>query len=236
MVTYRLIAKNELNNKKIILEKHKLSELDKFIYTSFNNEFELSKYFEMGNSKFYITYIYQNNAKILDIILKDNNSYFSFLLNNSHKNSVDTNSTNFRMFIDEFISETTNEQLKFLLANGYIDKYTYNNLMEMKNNNKSGFDYARDMSELFSYLKQDLKKYINFRKLYSGIIAYNNRSAKIIKSGDELVANTSNELVNDLFNNGGYDELYSRFDLDDLNKIDGIEDLGIDGIGKKNRL
>ena len=236
MVTYRLMAKNELNNKKIILEGHRLAEIDRFIYNSFSNEFEIARYFEMDNSKFYITYVYHNDPKILDLILKDNNFYFASLLRNSHANVVDTSSTSFRKFIDEFIGSTTNEQLKYLFENKYIDKYTYNNLMEMKNNNKNGFDHARDMAEWFSYLKQDLKRYINFRKLYSGIIAYNNYSTKIINLDDKVQAKTSDEFVNELFNNGGYDELYSRFDLDDLRNIDGIEELKIDGIGKKNRL
>lgn len=232
MVTYRLISKDENNNKKIVLEKHKLSEMDSFIYNSFQSEFELSKHFEIENGKFYITYIYQNNPKILDIILKDNNREFSFLLHNLSKNNVDVNSVSFRTLINKLIDNTSLSQIEFLYKNNYIDKYTYNDLIGIKTNNKNGLDYVRDTAELFGYLKQDLKKYINFRKLYSGIIAYNHHEKRIY-SDEKIIANTDNELVNSSFNNGGYDELYSCFDLDQLYKLDGIEELGIGD--KKNR-
>lgn len=232
MVTYRLVAKNENNEKKVMLQKHKLSELDSFIYNNFNTQIELSKNFDIENSKFYISYTYQNMPKILDIILKDNNLDFSFLLNNIKGNNIDINSTNFRRLINDFINNTTISEIKYLFDNKYIDKYTYDNLMNMKNSSKIGLDYVRDMSELFSFIKRDLKRYISFRKLYSGIQAYNNHDHKISNVEDVKIANTSNELVNSAFNYGGYDELYSYFDLDDLYKLDGIEDLGI-GVNKR---
>ena len=227
MVTYHLVSKSENNNKKVMLKRHKLSELDNFIYNNFKSEIELSNYFEIAEGKFYITYTYQNNPKISDLILKDENRDFSYLLHNTSKNNIDTNSKSFRNIIAQFLNNTSVSEIKYLFENNYIDKYTYNNLMEMKNCSKGGLDYARDMSELFSYIKQDLKRYISFRKFYSGIIAYNNHETKIVNAEEPLIAKTSNDYVNDAFNNGGYDELYSYFDLDDLYKIDGIEELGI---------
>ena len=233
MVTYKLVSKSDYNQKKIVLQKHKLSEIDKFIYSNFKTEYELSNYFNVDNGRFYITYTYQNNPKILDIILNDDNKDFAFLLFNSKNYKVDTNSTIFRNYFNRILKEITMEDLLFLFYNNYIDKRTYENILNMKTISKSNLEYHRDMAELFTYIKQDLKRYINFRKLYSGVIAYHNRKKSNDSDNKVVIANTSNEHLNHLYNYGGLDELYAYYDLDELAKLDGVDDLGIDLFSKK---
>ena len=76
-----------------------------------------------------------------------------------------------------------------------------------------------------------LQRYINFRKLYIGLYNYEHHIyPSIPQKQEKKLVSTDNELVNSSYNNGGLDEVYSIFDLDDLKRIDGIDDLKIDGI------
>ena len=67
-----------------------------------------------------------------------------------------------------------------------------------------------------------------------GLQKYKNRT--LIKNNDvctKKVISTDDELLNNLFNNGDMDSVYSNYDLDDLSLISGSEQLPVDVLRKK---
>lgn len=229
MVTYKLVAETVFDNKRIILEEKKLPLLDAFIYRGFSSIPEMSDYFDIPASNFYIKYVYDKKLKNMDIILNDGNDDFASLLYSSKNNKIDTDSLSFVNIMSEFYYLVNNKKLRFLFEHNYIDRKSYNDIYAYLNMSRNSYDYNRDRNDLRYEIKRSLSHYINFRKFYSGL--------KRLQEGvvsefvpQKRVAKTDNDLLNSCFNTGGLDMVYSNFDLDEISLIEGADSLGIDGI------
>lgn len=228
MVKYSLVTKNMITDKtEVLIEKKPLIEIDKFIYEQFSSIDEIKKYFKVSSdSELKIKYIYQSGPKYLDLILKNNSNYsFLSILKNTNGAYIDDRVDAFNIIINNFINSVTVDEINFLRNQGYINKKTFFDLLDYK----KGLN--EDKKEIYYDIKRDLKRYLEFRKLYIGIQRYRNNNSKEEKIKN--IISTSDEYLNDLYNNGDLDEVYGSYDLDDLRNIEGIEQLNIDGFRKK---
>lgn len=233
---YSLITTDVISKaQNILFQEKNLTILDKFIYKNFSNIESIASYFNVSlNNQFNIMYIYKNYPRYLDLILQEGNYSFFDILDNVSQNYIDNNSKQFNYFLDLFINRITNEkQLLFLVENGYINKRIYYNIQCYRKCDFSKNDNQNDKRELYVQLKKELQRYLTFRKLYIGIKKLYSDCNHYNKSDDISLANTNDEYFNRLYNKGNLDEVYSIYDLDDLCKLDGIENLSIDGAKKK---
>lgn len=229
MVKYSLVTKNMITDKiEVLIEKKPLIEIDKFIYEQFSSLDEIKKYFKVSSdSELKIKYIYQSGPKYLDLILKNNLNYsFLSILENTSGAYIDDRVDAFNIMINNFINSVTVDEIKFLRNQGYINKKTFFDLLDYK----KGLN--EDKKEIYYDIKRDLKRYLEFRKLYIGIQKYRNKS-KVKEDEMKNIISTGDEYLNDLYNKGDLDEVYGSYDIDDLRNIEGIEQLNIDGLGKK---
>lgn len=235
MVTYRLIATNVVNDEeKILLQEKKLSKLDEFIYRNFSTLDSVASYFNIiSDSEFSIKFIYNNNPRYLDLILNVGNYNFLDIIKSVDDNKIDKNSKLFIQIYETVLKNYSKEQLWFLVQNGYISKRIHDFILEYRNYDYCKNDERIDKADLYYQIKSELSRYITFRRLYSGIQQLNAGVKPNIKPS--AVAKTDDSLINDLFNNGDLDSVYSTYDIDDLRFVDGVESLEIDGINLKKK-
>lgn len=233
MVTYRLMTTNVITgDKKILLQEKKLSKLDEFVYKNFSTLDSVAAYFDiLSDSDFDITYIYKNQPKYLDLILNVGKYNFLDIIKSVEDNKISGDSKLFIQIFEDVLKKYPDEKLFFLLNNNYISKRIYDFIYEYRNCDFSKNDERNDKFELYSQIKSELKRYITFRKLYSGIQQLETGVPSNIEP--RVVANTEDLLLNKLYNEGDLDCVYSTYDLDDLHLLDGTENLGIDGLKKK---
>ncbi len=227
MQKYYLASQNIVNgSQKIILEKSNLLDMDKYIY-NFDSEASLNEYYGVDENHYLnIMYVYKKMYKYLDLITrKKTNDDFKGILDHTENNLVVYGFSN---FMNKFFREFNQTQLEYLYRYGYINSMVYYDLLAY-----IGIPYyhAGDEQNIIYKVKMILQRYINFRKLYIGLYNYEHHIyPSIPQKQEKKLVSTDNELVNSSYNNGGLDEVYSIFDLDDLKRIDGIDDLKIDGI------
>lgn len=236
MVKYSLITKNIFTGEEtVLIQKKPLIEIDSFIYNSFSSLEEIKRYFNVSDkSKLKIKYTYQSGPKYLDLILQNNSNYsFLSIIENTKNSYINPDIDQFNVFVNSFINSFTLDEVEYLRNNGYINTKMYFDLYEYKN------CITSEKGEIYKDIKYGLKRYLEFRKLYMGIKQYRSKSEKKhqIKQNDEEVVqkkiSTDDDLLNNLYNNGGLDEVYSTYDLDELRNIDDNYELGIDGVRKK---
>lgn len=238
MVKYSLVTKNIFTDEvKVLIEKKPLIELDRYIYNSFSSLDEIKRHFNVSDeSELKIKYTYQSGPKFLDLILKNNSNYsFLSIIRNTKDSYINTDIDQFNIFVNSFINSFTLDEIKYLRDNGYINKKMYFDLVDYKN------CITGEKYEIYRDIKYSLKRYLEFRKLYIGVNKYRNRTFIENNQNDvEIISrgiSTDDELLNNLYNNGDMDSVYSNFDLDELLLIDGYEQLPIDGLKNivKNR-
>lgn len=238
MVKYSLVARNVLDgNTTILIEKKPLIEIDKFVY-GFDSEKKLKNYYQLDeNYRLQIKYVYNRIARYLELILKNgSNHVFKNVLDYTNGNSIPLNLSAFEKYINDFINSFDQSELDFLFKYQYIDSWLYYNLLDYIGSFNLG-----DQQTIIYNVKSTLRRYINFRKLYLGVYNFKHNIVpepfRFIPDEKKKVC-TENEYLDNLYNNGGLDVVYSLFDLEDLQKIDGAEQLGIDGIAftKKNSI
>ena len=236
MVKYSLITENIFTGEvTVLIEKKPLIEIDSFIYNSFSSLDEIKRHFNVSDgSELKIKYTYQSGPKFLDLILKNDSNYsFLSIIRNTEGCYINTDIDQFNIFVNSFINSFTLDEVEYLRDNGYINKKMYFDLYDYKS------CITNEKHEIYRDIKYGLKRYLEFRKLYMGVKAYRSRAEKSNQThqNDEEVVprriSTDDELLNNLYNNGGLDEVYSTYDFDELRSIDTDDELGIDGFTKK---
>lgn len=79
---------------------------------------------------------------------------------------------------------------------------------------------------MFTKIKKEFRRYLVFRKLYSGIIFLENDYVKTI---NQSIENEFLQVDDNRYDN--LDEVYSVYDLDDLFRLDNTN-INVDGIKK----
>lgn len=226
MIKYSLVSNSY--NGIVLIQKKALSELDQFTYNNFSSIEQLISYFNLiASDKPVIKYTYRNVSKYLELILKTNNNYIlSTIMKNTSFSNIDIRTDNYIVFLNHFLNSVDIYELNFLLGNNYITQKIYFDVINYKNN-------PNDRGEFYNGFKREFSNYLKFRRLYIGRSKYLLRiSSKNNKTDSEIKkAATDDELFNDLYNNGGLDEVYSIYDFDDLSLIEGID--MVDGFCKK---
>lgn len=232
MSKYSLVAKNVIDDRTIILiDKIPLIDIDKFVY-GYDNEDDLKRHYNLDeNYKLRIMYVYNKINKYLELIFKTNSNYnFKNILDYTKGSKILPNFDDFENYINDFINKFNQTELEFLFKHGYIDSRIYYNLLEYIG--VINF-HVEDEKTIINNIKSSLRRYINFRKLYIGIYNFEHNITPepfIYDFPKKKTISTENDDLNNLYNNGGLDEVYSLFDLDELKYIEGIEQLDIDGI------
>lgn len=236
MVKYSLITQNIFSGKEtVLIEKKPLIEIDNFIYNSFSSLDEIKRHFNVSDeSELKIKYIYQSGPKYLDLLLQNNSNYsFLSIIRNTKDSYINTDISQFNMFVNSFINSFTLDEVEYLRDNGYINKKMYFDLHDYKS------CITSEKNEIYRDIKYGLKRYLEFRKLYIGVQVYRSRTKKdnqLCKIDEEVIPrriSTDDELLNNLYNNGGLDEVYSIYDFDELRNLDQNGELEIDGLRKK---
>lgn len=237
MSKYSLIAKNIIDGKQtVLIPKKSLVEIDRFIYETFSDLEGVCKYFNVPtNSHLFITYTYNRVTKFLDLLYKDTlKMNISSILKDTYGSNINEKNNEFVNIFNDFMNVFTIDEINYLFNMDYIGRKLYDNLFAYRNLDSSNYQNISDKNDIRYSTKYMLQRYLNFRKLILGLQKYKNRS--LIKNNDvctKQVIGTDDELLNNLFNNGDMDSVYSNYDLDDLSLISGSEQLPVDVLRKK---
>lgn len=237
MSRYSLIAKNIIDGKQtVLIPKKSLVEIDRFIYETFSDSEDVCKYFNIStNFKLYVVYTYNKVTKYLNLLYKNNFKHnISTILNDTNGSNINEKNNDFINIFNDFMNVFTIDEINYLFNMDYIDKKLYDNLFAYRNLDPSNYQSISDRNDIRYSTKYMLQRYLNFRKLMVGLQKYKNRT--LIKNNDvctKKVISTDDELLNNLFNNGDMDSVYSNYDLDDLSLISGSEQLPVDVLRKK---
>ena len=237
MTRYSLIAKNIIDGKQtVLIPKKSLVEIDRFIYETFSDSEDVCKYFNIStNFKLYVVYTYNKVTKYLNLLYKNNFKHnISTILNDTNGSNINEKNNDFINIFNDFMNVFTIDEINYLFNMDYIDKKLYDNLFAYRNLDPSNYQSISDRNDIRYSTKYTLQRYLNFRKLMVGLQKYKNRT--LIKNNDvctKKVISTDDELLNNLFNNGDMDSVYSNYDLDDLSLISGSEQLPVDVLRKK---
>lgn len=237
MARYSLIAKNIIDGKQMVLiPKKSLVEIDRFIYETFSDSEDVCKYFNIStNFELYVVYTYNKVTKYLNLLYKNNFKHnISTILNDTNGSNINEKNNDFINIFNDFMNVFTIDEINYLFNMDYIDKKLYDNLFAYRNLDPSNYQSISDRNDIRYSTKYMLQRYLNFRKLMVGLQKYKNRT--LIKNNDvctKKVISTDDELLNNLFNNGDMDSVYSNYDLDDLSLISGSEQLPVDVLRKK---
>ncbi len=237
MTRYSLIAKNIIDGKQtVLIPKKSLVEIDRFIYETFSDSEDVCKYFNIStNFELYVVYTYNKVTKYLNLLYKNNFKHnISTILNDTNGSNINEKNNDFINIFNDFMNVFTIDEINYLFNMDYIDKKLYDNLFAYRNLDPSNYQSISDRNDIRYSTKYMLQRYLNFRKLMVGLQKYKNRT--LIKNNDvctRKVISTDDELLNNLFNNGDMDSVYSNYDLDDLSLISGSEQLPVDVLRKK---
>lgn len=237
MSKYSLIAKNIIDGKQtVLIPKKSLVEIDRFIYETFSDSEDVCKYFNIStNFELYVVYTYNKVTKYLNLLYKNNFKHnISTILNDTNGSNINEKNNDFINIFNDFMNVFTIDEINYLFNMDYIDKKLYDNLFAYRNLDPSNYQSISDRNDIRYSTKYMLQRYLNFRKLMVGLQKYKNRT--LIKNNDvctKKVISTDDELLNNLFNNGDMDSVYSNYDLDDLSLISGSEQLPVDVLRKK---
>lgn len=237
MARYSLIAKNIIDGKQtVLIPKKSLVEIDRFIYETFSDSEDVCKYFNIStNFELYVVYTYNKVTKYLNLLYKNNFKHnISTILNDTNGSNINEKNNDFINIFNDFMNVFTIDEINYLFNMDYIDKKLYDNLFAYRNLDPSNYQSISDRNDIRYSTKYMLQRYLNFRKLMVGLQKYKNRT--LIKNNDvctKKVISTDDELLNNLFNNGDMDSVYSNYDLDDLSLISGSEQLPVDVLRKK---
>lgn len=237
MARYSLIAKNIIDVKQtVLIPKKSLVEIDRFIYETFSDSEDVCKYFNIStNFELYVVYTYNKVTKYLNLLYKNNFKHnISTILNDTNGSNINEENNDFINIFNDFMNVFTIDEINYLFNMDYIDKKLYDNLFAYRNLDPSNYQSISDRNDIRYSTKYMLQRYLNFRKLMVGLQKYKNRT--LIKNNDvctKKVISTDDELLNNLFNNGDMDSVYSNYDLDDLSLISGSEQLPVDVLRKK---
>lgn len=237
MARYSLIAKNIIDGKQtVLIPKKSLVEIDRFIYETFSDSEDVCKYFNIStNFELYVVYTYNKVTKYLNLLYKNNFKHnISTILNDTNGSNINEKNNDFINIFNDFMNVFTIDEINYLFNMDYIDKKLYDNLFAYRNLDPSNYQSISDRNDIRYSTKYMLQRYLNFRKLMVGLQKYKNRT--LIKNNDvctKKVISTDDELLNNLFNNGDMDSVYSNYDLDDLSLIIGSEQLPVDVLRKK---
>lgn len=237
MTRYSLIAKNIIDGKQtVLIPKKSLVEIDRFIYETFSDSEDVCKYFNIStNFELYVVYTYNKVTKYLNLLYKNNFKHnISTILNDTNGSNINEKNNDFINIFNDFMNVFTIDEINYLFNMDYIDKKLYDNLFAYRNLDPSNYQSISDRNDIRYSTKYMLQRYLNFRKLMVGLQKYKNRT--LIKNNDvctKKVISTDDELLNNLFNNGDMDSVYSNYDLDDLSLISGSEQLPVDVLRKK---
>lgn len=227
MPKYYLVATDINGVTNILLSKEKITKLDKFIYDNFSSIPEILEKFNLGvETKLNINYKYNNNYRKLDLILRNSNYNFSSIINSVNENNVNSDLDLFNSIINKLLTKITNQQLSFLRQKGYISDYVFENVFSYRKCDFSNSDDQNDKFELFRKIKKEFRRYLVFRKLYSGIIFLEN---DYYKTTNQNIENDFIQVNDNRYDN--LDEVYSVYDLDDLFRLDNTN-INVDGIKK----
>lgn len=237
MSRYSLIAKNIIDGKQtVLIPKKSLVEIDRFIYETFSDLEGVCKYFNVPtNSHLFIAYTYNRVTKYLNLLYKNTLKLnISSILKDTHGSNINEKNNEFVNIFNDFMNVFTIDEINYLFNMDYIDKKLYDNLFAYRNLDPYNYQNISDRNDIRYSTKYMLQRYLNFRKLMVGLQKYKNRT--LIKNNDvctKKVISTDDELLNNLFNNGDMDSVYSNYDLDDLSLISGSEQLPVDVLRKK---
>lgn len=237
MARYSLIAKNIIDGTQtVLIPKKSLVEIDRFIYETFSDSEDVCKYFNIStNFELYVVYTYNKVTKYLNLLYKNNFKHnISTILNDTNGSNINEKNNEFINIFNDFMNVFTIDEINYLFNMDYIDKKLYGNLLVYRNLDSSNYQNISDRNDIRYSTKYMLQRYLNFRKLMVGLQKYKNRT--LIKNNDvctKKVISTDDELLNNLFNNGDMDSVYSNYDLDDLSLISGSEQLPVDVLRKK---
>lgn len=237
MARYSLIAKNIIDGTQtVLIPKKSLVEIDRFIYETFSDSEDVCKYFNIStNFELYVVYTYNKVTKYLNLLYKNNFKHnISTILNDTNGSNINEKNNDFINIFNDFMNVFTIDEINYLFNMDYIDKKLYDNLFAYRNLDSSNYQSISDRNDIRYSTKYMLQRYLNFRKLMVGLQKYKNRT--LIKNNDvctKKVISTDDELLNNLFNNGDMDSVYSNYDLDDLSLISGSEQLPVDVLRKK---
>lgn len=237
MARYSLIAKNIIDGTQtVLIPKKSLVEIDRFIYETFSDSEDVCKYFNIStNFELYVVYTYNKVTKYLNLLYKNNFKHnISTILNDTNDSNINEKNNAFINIFNDFMNVFTIDEINYLFNMDYIDKKLYDNLFAYRNLDSSNYQSISDRNDIRYSTKYMLQRYLNFRKLMVGLQKYKNRT--LIKNNDvytKKVISTDDELLNNLFNNGDMDSVYSNYDLDDLSLISGSEQLPVDVLRKK---
>ena len=237
MARYSLIAKNIIDGTQtVLIPKKSLVEIDRFIYETFSDSEDVCKYFNIStNFELYVVYTYNKVTKYLNLLYKNNFKHnISTILNDINGSNINEKNNDFINIFNDFMNVFTIDEINYLFNMDYIDKKLYDNLFAYRNLDPSNYQSISDRNDIRYSTKYMLQRYLNFRKLMVGLQKYKNRT--LIKNNDvytKKVISTDDELLNNLFNNGDMDSVYSNYDLDDLSLISGSEQLPVDVLRKK---
>lgn len=237
MTRYSLIAKNIMDGTQtVLIPKKSLVEIDRFIYETFSDSEDVCKYFNIStNFKLYVVYTYNKVTKYLKLLYKNNFKHnISTILNDTNGSNINEKNNDFINIFNDFMNVFTIDEINYLFNMDYIDKKLYDNLFAYRNLDSANYQSISDRNDIRYSTKYMLQRYLNFRKLMVGLQKYKNRT--LIKNNDvctRKVISTDDELLNNLFNNGDMDSVYSNYDLDDLSLISGSEQLPVDVLRKK---
>lgn len=237
MARYSLIAKNIIDGTQtVLIPKKSLVEIDRFIYETFSDSEDVCKYFNIStNFEIYVVYTYNKVTKYLNLLYKNNFKHnISTILNDTNGSNINEKNNDFINIFNDFMNVFTIDEINYLFNMDYIDKKLYGNLLAYRNLDPCNYKSISDRNDIRYSTKYMLQRYLNFRKLMVGLQKYKNRT--LIKNNDvctKKVISTDDELLNNLFNNGDMDSVYSNYDLDDLSLISGSEQLPVDVLRKK---
>lgn len=237
MTRYSLIAKNIIDGTQtVLIPKKSLVEIDRFIYETFSDSEDVCKYFNIStNFELYVVYTYNKVTKYLNLLYKNNFKHnISTILNDINGSNINEKNNAFINIFNDFMNVFTIDEINYLFNMDYIDKKLYDNLFSYRNLDPCNYQSISDRNDIRYSTKYMLQRYLNFRKLMVGLQKYKNRT--LIKNNDvytKKVISTDDELLNNLFNNGDMDSVYSNYDLDDLSLISGSEQLPVDVLRKK---
>lgn len=237
MARYSLIAKNIIDGTQtVLIPKKSLVEIDRFIYETFSDSEDVCKYFNiLTNFELYVVYTYNKVTKYLNLLYKNSFKHnISTILNDTNGSNINEKNNDFINIFNDFMNVFTIDEINYLFNMDYIDKKLYDNLFAYRNLDPSNYQSISDRNDIRYSTKYMLQRYLNFRKLMVGLQKYKNRT--LIKNNDvctKKVISTDDELLNNLFNNGDMDSVYSNYDLDDLSLISGSEQLPVDVLRKK---